>query len=194
MWGWRDLAAAHHPVVRVEGTVAIDGDDLSGGWMCGASDTLFAFGVVDADGDWRIGHIIDGEVTVDLEGDVARRLRVGRRRERGVRPGERGQHTAAAARRRGLGRQRRRGTAGTLRPRGVRGRQRVGRGLAPVRRHRGVDGRATTSRPTRHHPRPARAPTTPVVTGVLGADTLAFEDDFSRPDQWGTGSRRARAS
>jgi hypothetical protein len=186
MWGWRDLGAAHHPVLRVEGSVAIDGDDVSGGWMCGASDTLFAFGVVDAAGDWRIGHIIDSQVTVDLEGDGPDGL------ASGVVSVECGQENVDS-------------TRVLLRIDGVSvGSANVGP-LGPFDRVAIVgssdDGTGslrfddiaawtgTMYAPTDEPPStPGPAPTTPVVDGVLGADTLAFEDDFSTPDQWGVGT------
>ncbi|MET0773425.1 MAG: hypothetical protein ABWZ82_10100 [Candidatus Limnocylindrales bacterium] len=187
MWGWRDLAAAHHPVVRVQGSVAIDGDDVSGGWMCGATDSLFAFGVVDAEGDWRIGHIIEGEVTVDLEGaaqggfeqgaivsvecgeesvDVTRLLL----RIDGVSVG-----TADV------------GPLGPFDRVALVGSSESGEGsirFDDIAAWTGAEYEPTDAPPST----PGPAPTTPLVAGVLGADTLAFEDDFSTPGQWGTGS------
>jgi hypothetical protein len=187
MWGWRDLAAAHHPVVRVEGTVAVDGDDVSGGWMCGASDTLFAFGVVDDEGDWRIGHIVDGQVTTDREGAGPDGF------SSGVVSVECGQENVDS-------------TRVLLRVDGVSvGSADVGP-MGPFDRVAYVgtsdDDAAGSLRfddiaawtgtiyaPTDEPPStPGPAPSTPVVEGILGAETLAFTDDFSTLDQWGTGS------
>ncbi len=186
MWGWRDLAAAHHPVVRVEGSVAVDGDDVSGGWMCGASDALFAFGVVDEDGDWRIGHIVEGTVTIDREGAGPDGFSAG------VVSVECGQENVDS-------------TRVLLRIDGVTvGSANVGP-MGPFDRVAYVgtsdDGAGslrfddiaawtgTIYAPTDEPPStPGPAPSTPVVEGILGADTLAFQDDFSSSDQWGTGS------
>lgn len=187
MWGWRDLAAAHHPVVRVEGTVGIDEDELSGGWMCGATDTLFAFGVVDRAGDWRIGHIIDGEVTVDLEGNGPDDFS-----GTGVVSVECGQENVDVTRL-------------LLRIDGVSvGSADVGplgpfdrvamvgeseSGEGSIRFDDIAAWTGTSYAPTDEPPStPGPAPTTPVVAGVLGADTLAFEDDLSTSGEWGVGA------
>lgn len=187
MWGWRDLVGAHHPVVRVEGSIATEGDDLFGGWMCGASDTLFGFGVVDGDGDWRIGHIIEGTVTVDREGrmseppigvpmvsvecgqenvDVTRLLL----RVDGVSVG------SASV-----------GPLGPFDRVAIVGTSDSGEGTLVFDDIAAWTG--SIYAPTDEAPStPGPAPMTPVVDGVLGADTLVFEDDFSAQGQWGTGA------
>jgi hypothetical protein len=187
MWGWRDLGAAHHPVVRVEGSVGLDGDDVGGGFMCGVSDTLFAFGIVDADGGWRIGHIIDGDITIDLEGELDEPP-IG---IEGVSV-ECGQENVDITRL-------------LLRIDGTSvGSANVGP-LGPFDRVAIVgtsdsdegsvsfdDIAAWTG--TRYAPSdetpstPGPGATTPIVEGSLGADTLAFTDDFAELDQWGTGA------
>lgn len=187
MWGWRNLAAAHHPVVRVEGWIAAeDGGDVAGGWMCGASDTLFAFGVVDGAGRWQIGHIIEGAVTVDREGalpeppigvpnvsvecgqenvDVTRLLL----RVDGV--------SVASANVGPLGPFDRVALVGT---------SDAGEGTLVFDDIAAWTG--TRYAPSDEAPStPGPAPTAPVVESVLGADTVAFEDDFSTEDLWGTG-------
>ncbi len=187
MWGWRDLAAAHHPVVRIEGSVAVDGDEVSGGWMCGASDTLFAFGVVDEEGDWRIGHIIDGEVTTDLEGDGPDDFD-----GEGVVSVECGQQNVDI-------------TQLLLRIDGVSvGSADVGplgpfdrvalvgtsdHGEGSLRFDDIAAWTGTVYASTDEPPStPGPAATTAPIAGILGADTLAFEDDLSTPDLWGTGA------
>lgn len=185
MWGWRDLAAAHHPVVRVEGSLAIDGDGVAGGWMCGASDGLFAFGVVDRAGRWRIGHIVEGEVTVDRDGVAGAPGGVARV---GV---ECGQENVDVTRL-------------LLRVDGVSvGSANVGP-LGPFDRVALVgtsdtgDGSVTfddiaawTGRRYAPSDDPPSTPgpraTPPVVDSILGADTPAFEDDFATEGSWGTG-------
>lgn len=191
MWGWRDLTAAHHPVLRVEGAVALDGDDIGGGWMCGASDELFAFGIVDADDGWRIGHIVSGEVTVDQEGtlpdvlegsdDAARMVSV-----------ECGQETIDVTRvlLRVNGSSVGSANVGPIGPFdrvAIVGTSDSGSGQARFddiaawtgSRYAPSDAAPSTAGP---------GPSTPVVEGVLGADTIAFTDDFSVPGLWGTGT------
>jgi hypothetical protein len=188
MWGWRTLEAAHHPVVRIEGWIATEGGgDVAGGWMCGASDTLFAYGVVDGDGRWRIGHIIEGKVTVDDEGtldeppigvpnvgvecgqenvDVTRVL---------LRVDGESVGTADV------------GPLGPFDRVAIVGASDAGEGTLVFDdiavwtgdRYAPSDEAPST---------PGPAPTTRVVTGILGADILAFHDDFAVLDQWGTGA------
>jgi hypothetical protein len=187
MWGWRDLAAAHHPVVRAEASVGLVGDDVGGGLMCGASDTLFGFGIVEADGGWRIGHIIEGDITVDLAGsleeppigiegvsiecgqenvDVTRLLlRIDGASVGSANVGPLGPFDRVAI---------------------------VGTSDSDEGSVRFDDIAAWTG--TRYAPSggtpstPGPGATAPIVTGTLGADTPAFTDDFSELDQWGTGA------
>lgn len=187
MWGWRTLAGAHHPVIRVESWVSHRGGDVAGGWMCGASDSLFAFGIVDNDGAWRIGHIIEGAVTVDREGTL-------REPPIGV-PSvsvECGQENVDVSRLllRVDGESVASANVGPLGPFdrvAFVGTSDAGEGTLEFddiavwtgTRYAPSDAAPST---------PGPGPVTPDVDSVLGADTLAFEDDFSTQDLWGTGA------
>ncbi|MBX3029234.1 MAG: hypothetical protein KF809_03665 [Chloroflexi bacterium] len=190
MWGWRSLTASHHPVVRVEGTVAIDGD-AAGGWMCGTASGIFAFGIVDDADGWQIGHIIERQVTIDQSGSLSSRLAAedGEPRLVSVECGRENVDISRVLLRvngRSVG-------SANVGPIGPFGRVAfVGRGDASDASITFDDISAWTG--ARYTPSddapssPGPAPTTPDVDSVLGADTLAFTDDFSTPDLWGTGA------
>jgi hypothetical protein len=187
MWGWRKLAGAHHPVVRVESWLATDGDDVAGGWMCGASDTLWAFGVVDAEGRWRIGHVIEGEVTVDREGVMSEppigipvvSVECGQQNVDVTRVLLRvDEVTVGSANVGPIGPFDRLAFVGTTD---------LGEGTLEwddIAAWTGARYAPSDEAPST----PGPGPVTPVVAGLLGADTLAFTDDFSTPDLWGTGA------
>ncbi len=192
MWGSRDLSATHHPVVRIAGTVAVDGTGASGGWMCGTPGSAYGFGVVDGAGAWQIGHVIDGEVTVIADGLLPESARAGGSGETLV-DVQCGQVNVDV-------------TQVLLSIDGVP----VGTAnvppIGPFGRVAFV-GTSTTSEPatitfddlavwtgpryaSSDEPGPTVGPvaTPRSVDTLLGADTVVFRDDFTTPDLWGVGA------
>jgi hypothetical protein len=192
MWGWRELTGSHHPVLRVQGTLAIADPGVSGGWMCGSLSGSFGFGVIDQGGDWGIGQVIDGEVTVRATGRVPADLREGDATGTLV-DVECGQVNVDVT-------QVLLSVSGV--PVGVASIAAIGTFGRAAFVGASLDGETGTIRfdeaavwsgpvyAPSDQPGPTAGPieTAIPVDSVLGADTIAFEDDFSTPDLWGTGA------
>jgi hypothetical protein len=192
MWGWRDLASTHHPVLRVQGTVAVDGDGAAGGWMCGTPSSAFAFGIMDQDGGWQIGQVIETTVTVVASGQVPGSVRA---------DGDAGDLLDVECGQVSID-----VTQVLLSVNGVPVGTANVAAIGPFGKAAFVGTSATGDPATitfddaavwtgaryarSDDPGPTAGPiaTPRAVDTVLGADTVAFEDDFTTEGQWGTGA------
>jgi hypothetical protein len=70
LWSWRDLTK-EAPVLRLEGALTLDGDG-AGGFMCGppSDDVDFLMGLVDASGEWVVGRLAAGQVSLLARGPL----------------------------------------------------------------------------------------------------------------------------